>query len=147
MLMTSLTLAMLMLPAATVGAAAAPSGSQVVTSTADEPSTILSADGCTGVAPDATRCVNVKGSGLRIDSVSTSWSRLLTLCNTRMHITYFDTNGNQYKQHNSALKTGCRIGDSYAPAGYPYTAKAGKVCGTVSANGVKKSGACVNIFS
>jgi hypothetical protein len=145
--MTFLVLALvsLALPGVTVNAVAAPNGSQVVASV-DEPVIIQSASGCTGSFPDARRCINVQGSGLRIDNIWTTWDRSLTLCNTRMHITYFDSNGNQYKQHNSALKEGCRFGDSYQPGGYPYTARAGKVCGTVSVNGVKKSGACVNIF-
>lgn len=128
-----------------VAATAAPASSHMA-DIEDVPVTIMSASGCTGHNPQ--RCINVTGSGLTIDKVKTSWDMSSgNLCKTRMHITYFDINDIQYKQHNSSLSSTCHGNGSWSPGGYPWKAKAGRVCGTVSVDGVKKSGACVKLFA
>jgi hypothetical protein len=125
-------------PAATARAATADDGDELIAP--------LSAHGSTGPA-DNFRTIFVAGSGLTVKYVQTAWFKATRACNTRMHITYFDTNNRMYRQHNSALSTGCRFDNSWrVTKGYPITAKTGRVCGTVSENGVKKPGACVSIF-
>ena len=127
-------------------APAASAAPQAVKSGGNELVVPLTASGTTGPNHDH-RTILVTGSGLTVKYVQTTWFKVNRACNTRMHITFFDTNNRMYRQHNSALSTGCRLDNRWKiTSGYPITAKPGRVCGTVSENGVKKPGACVNIY-
>jgi hypothetical protein len=108
-----------------------------------------SASGCTqlgGWKTDAV-CINVVGSGLNVKTARASIS-LPTgqACNTRLYITYYDTNNVKYDQRISSLQSGCTKNREWTQT-YNKNMRAGRVCGAVSENGVLRPGACVSIFA
>ncbi len=113
----------------------------------DEPISPLSADGCTGFGTGVQTCIHIRGSGLRIDDVWTDFQASPTWkCQTRLRIAFFDSNNSAYRIITGPLYSGCRTNGIFDPnITLPYTARAGRVCGSVAIRGEWRPGACVGI--
>ena len=106
-----------------------------------------SASGCTllGSHPESNVCIAVSGSGLHVDSARAWFEAPRTAyCNTRLYITFFDTNNRAYDQRISSLNSGCVSFREYRQT-YNMNMREGRVCGAVEINGTLQPGACKSI--
>lgn len=113
-----------------------------------------SSSGCTaigsyrikGVGPNQV-CIGVEGSGLnveraRVDFVAPAGG----LNNVVLRITFYDVHNRQVEQNLSRLYSGTRTAEAFTihpDRDYP----AGRVCGSITENGVERPGACVGIHA
>lgn len=114
---------------------------------------VASADGCTpignyrikGVSPNIV-CIAVKGKGRHVESARVRMDAPAGgVNNVVLRITFFDVNNKQVEQHVSGLRGGNRKFEAYSIVPnkeYP----SGRVCGSITENGVERPGACVGIF-
>lgn len=105
------------------------------------------AQGCTGLKGFrlGNVCVLVRGSGLNVERARASFAAPGRPCNTRLRISFFDTNNRMYAQYKQGVKSGCRFSDTYEIKPNK-NFRTGRACGSVVISGSAKPGACVSIF-
>lgn len=113
-----------------------------------------SSSGCTaigsyrikGVGPNQI-CIGVDGDGLNVERATVDFAAPAGgLNNVVLRITFFDVHNRQVEQHLSRLYSGTRVAEDFTirpDRDYP----TGRVCGSITENGVERPGACVGIHS
>ncbi|WP_300007451.1 hypothetical protein [Pseudonocardia sp.] len=111
-----------------------------------------SSSGCTaigdyrirGIGPNQL-CIAVRGSGLNVESARVDFvAPAGGLNNVVLRITFFDVHNRQVEQHRSRLYSGTRTAEDFTiHPGRDYPT--GRVCGSITENGVERPGACVGI--
>lgn len=116
------------------------------------PTASADASGCTpvgnhrvkGASPNNV-CIQVEGDGLRVDKATVDFAAPVGgVNNVVLRITFFDVNRTQVEQHVSRLYSGTRTYEKFEITprkDYPV----GRVCGSITENGVERPGACVGI--
>jgi hypothetical protein len=111
-----------------------------------------SSSGCTaigayrvrGVGPNQV-CIAVEGEGLNVERATVDVvAPAGGLNNVVLRITFFDVHNRQVEQHLSRLHSGTRTAEDFTiRPGRDYPT--GRVCGSITENGVERPGACVGI--
>lgn len=113
--------------------------------TAAAPGAHADATGCTGPLGGygLSVCISVSGKGLQVDRVAAGYNASIPVCNSRLYITFFDTNNKSYEQWKSTVGScqSSRVFEKRPNA----KKKAGRVCGAVEISGRLLPGACVKI--
>lgn len=111
------------------------------------PAAHASSSGCTkfGGWKGGSICVSVRGRGLNVERARASISAPGGITNWELRLTFFDRSGRQYSQYKGGYHSGYASDEYYTI--YPNTKfHEGRVCASVSENGVGRPGACVSIY-
>lgn len=112
------------------------------------PKAHASSDGCTQLGKWKVNivCIAVRGEGLKVKRATASVAAPVGgVTNWELRITFFDRSGNQYSQYTSGYHSGMHSNPKYTIT--PNTKfREGRVCGSVTENGVAHPGACVSIY-
>jgi hypothetical protein len=128
-------------------AAAIALGAGVLGTLFASPAVHATSSGCTQFSSwkGGTICVDVKGRGLNVESAKASIFAPGGISNWELRLTFFDRSGRQYSQYKSGYRSGTARSETYKIS--PNTKfREGRVCASVSENGVGRPGACVSIY-
>ncbi len=91
-------------------------------------------------------CVSVRGKGLYVErSTAEVLATAGYVSNWELRLTFFDRSGKQYAQYKNGYHSGRAKRDLYTI--YPRrNFREGRVCASVTENGVARPGACLNLF-